>query len=107
MIIKDGTNASIEKHKQKLGLTGDVYLVNDHFMESLESHRRLFPDSTATTIEQALAERIAYEAEQERIRLEQAAQAEQERIRLEQAAQAEQERITARAAEDEEEPSEE
>ncbi len=80
MIIKDGTNASIEKHKQKLGLTGDVYLVNDHFMESLESHRRLFPDSTATTIEQALAERIAYEAEQERIRLEQAAQAEQERI---------------------------
>lgn len=87
MIIKDGTNANIEKHKQKLGLTGDVYLVNDHFMESLESHRRLFPDSTATTIEDAMAERIAYEQEQERIRLEQAAQAEQERI-------------TARAAED-------
>ena len=80
MIIKDGTNANIEKHKQKLGLTGDVYLVNDHFMESLASHRRLFPDSTATTIEDAMAERIAYEAEQERIRLEQAAQAEQERI---------------------------
>lgn len=80
MIIKDGTNANIEKHKQKLGLTGDVYLVNDHFMESLASHRRLFLESTATTIEQALAERIAYEQEQERIRLEQAAQAEQERI---------------------------
>lgn len=80
MIIKDGTNANIEKHKQKLGLTGDVYLVNDHFMESLASHRRLFPDSTATTIEDAMAERIAYEQEQERIRLEQAAQAEQERI---------------------------
>jgi len=94
MIIKDGTNANIEKHKQKLGLTGDVYLVNDHFMESLASHRRLFPDSTATTIEDAMAERIAYEQEQERIRLEQAAQAEQERI-------------TARAAEDEKEPSEE
>lgn len=94
MIIKDGTNANIEKHKQKLGLTGDVYLVNDHFMESLASHRRLFPDSTATTIEDAMAERIAHEQEQERIRLEQAAQAEQERI-------------TARAAEDEEEPSEE
>ena len=80
MIIKNGTNANIEKHKQKLGLTGDVYLVNDHFMESLASHRRLFPDSTATTIEDAMAERIAYEQEQERIRLEQAAQAEQERI---------------------------
>lgn len=80
MIIKDGTNANIEKHKQKLGLTGDVYLVNDHFMESLASHHRLFPDSTATTIENAMAERIAYEQEQERIRLEQAAQAEQERI---------------------------
>lgn len=80
MIIKDGTNANIEKHKQKLGLTGDVYLVNDHFMESLASHRRLFPDSTATTIEDAMTERIAYEQEQERIRLEQAAQAEQERI---------------------------
>ncbi len=89
MIIKDGTNASIEKHKQKLGLTGDVYLVNDHFMESLASHRRLFPESTATTIEDAMAERIAYEQEQERIRLEQAAQAEQERI-------------TARAAEESE-----
>lgn len=80
MIIKNGTNANIEKHKQKLGLTGDVYLINDHFMESLESHRRLFPDSTATTIEDAMTERIAYEQEQERIRLEQAAQAEQERI---------------------------
>ena len=77
MIIKDGTNANIEKHKQKLGLTGDVYLVNDHFMESLASHRRLFPDSTATTIEDAMAERIAYEAEQD-----------------------EQERITARTAEE-------
>lgn len=80
MIIKNGTNANIEKHKQKLGLTGDVYLVNDHLMESLASHRRLFPDSTATTIEDAMTERIAYEQEQERIRLEQAAQAEQERI---------------------------
>lgn len=94
MIIKNGTNANIEKHKQKLGLTGDVYLVNDHFMESLESHHRLFPGSTATTIEDAMAERIAYEQEQERIRLEQAAQAEQERI-------------TARATEDGEESPEE
>ena len=90
MIIKDGTNSNIEQHKQKLGVTGDVYLVNGHLMESLASHRRLFPDSTATTIEDAMAERIAYEQEQERIRLEQAAQAEQ----------AEQERITARTTED-------
>ena len=80
MIIKNGTNSNIEQHKQKLGVTGDVYLVNGHLMESLASHRRLFPDSTATTIEDAMAERIAYEQEQERIRLEQAAQAEQERI---------------------------
>lgn len=94
MIIKNGTNANIEKHKQKLGLTGDVYLVNDHFMESLESHHRLFPSSTATTIEDAMAERIAYEQEQERIRLEKAAQAEQELI-------------TARATEDGEESPEE
>lgn len=80
MIIKNGTNSNIEQHKQKLGLTGDVYLVNGHLLESLESHRRLFPDSTATTIEQAESERITFEQEQERIRLEQAAQAEQERI---------------------------
>lgn len=80
MIIKDGTNSNIEQHKQKLGVTGDVYLVNGHLMESLASHRKLFPDSTATTIEEAEAERIAFEQEQERIRLEQAAQAEQERI---------------------------
>ena len=94
MIIKNGTNSNIEQHKQKLGLTGDVYLVNGHLLESLESHHRLFPDSTATTIEDAMAERIAYEQEQERIRLEQAAQAEQERI-------------TARATEDREENNEE
>lgn len=80
MIIKDGTNSNIEQHKQKLGVSGDVYLVNGHLMESLASHRKLFPDSTATTIEEAEAERIAFEQEQERIRLEQAAQAEQERI---------------------------
>ena len=67
MIIKDGTNSNIEQHKQKLGVTGDVYLVNGHLMESLASHRKLFPDSTATTIEEAEAERIAFEQEQERI----------------------------------------
>ena len=70
MIIKNNTNGRIELQKSKAGLTGDVYLVNDHLLESLESHKRLFPNSTATTIEEAEAERIAYEEEQERLRQE-------------------------------------
>ena len=68
MVIQNQTNEAIERHKAKLGLTGDVYLVNDHLLESLESHKRLFPESKATTIFEAEAERVAYEAEQERIR---------------------------------------
>lgn len=80
MIIRNGTNANIERHKSKLGLSGDVYLVDNHLMESLESHRRLFPDSTASTIEQAESERIAYEQSQAQLRLEQAQQAEAERL---------------------------
>lgn len=78
MIIKNGSNITIENHKAKLGLTGDVYLVNNHFLESLESHKKLFPASRATTIEEAENERIAYEQEQERLCLETAAQAELE-----------------------------
>ena len=61
MIIKDKTNPNIERHKQRLGLTGDVYIVNDLFIESLESHKVLIPTSTATTIEEAEQERIQYE----------------------------------------------
>ena len=68
MVIQNKTNEAIERHKAKLGLTGDVYLVNDHLLESLESHKRLFPESKATTIFEAEAERVAYEEEQERIR---------------------------------------
>ena len=68
MVIQNQTNEAIERHKAKLGLTGDVYLVNDHLLESLESHKRLFPESKAKTIFEAEAERIAYEEEQERIR---------------------------------------
>lgn len=63
MIIRNNTNADIERHKARLGLTGDVYIVNGVQIETLESHKRLLPTSTATTIEEAEQERIAYEAE--------------------------------------------
>ena len=61
MIIAHGTNQQIERLKERAGISGDVYLLNDHLMESLESHKRLFPDSTATTIQEAETERVAYE----------------------------------------------
>lgn len=61
MIYKNNTNADIERHKARLGLTGDVYLIKGVLIESLASHKRLIPESTATTIEEAEAERIAYE----------------------------------------------
>lgn len=68
MIIYDGTNPTIEKHKAKLGITGDVYLVDGHFMESLESHKKMFPNTEVTNISQAEAERVIYEQEQRAIR---------------------------------------
>ena len=61
MVIKDNTNPAVERHKARLGLTGDVYIVNGLLIESLESHKQLLPASTATTIEEAEQERIAYE----------------------------------------------
>lgn len=61
MIIRNFTNMAIEKHKIKLGLKGDVYVYNGINIESLESHKQLYPDSTATTIEEAYAERVAFE----------------------------------------------
>jgi len=69
MIVKSGTNLKVEIYKKKLNLTGDVYIVNDHLIANLASHKALIPDSTATTIEEAEAERITYEAalEAERI----------------------------------------
>ena len=70
MIIKNLTDMKIEAHKIRLGLKGDVYVWNERFIESLSSHRRLFPNSKATTIEEAYEERVAYEAEQERKRRE-------------------------------------
>ena len=72
MIIRNGTNQKIEQFKQKLGLKGDVYVVNEHLIESLESHKILIPTSVATTIEEAELERITYEEEQKLLREEQA-----------------------------------
>lgn len=71
MIIKDHTDSAVERHKQRLRLTGDVYLIKGVLIESLESHKRLISTSTATTIEEAEAERIAYELELEQKRREQ------------------------------------
>lgn len=73
MIIRDKTDEIIERRKTRLGLSGDVYIWNGHFIESLDSHRVLIPDSTAQTIEEAYDERVAYEEEQERRRAEEAA----------------------------------
>lgn len=77
MIIRSNTDAKTEQHKARLNLTGDVYII-DHFIESLASHKVLIPTSTATTIEEAEQERIAYEIEQARIRAELAKQEEGE-----------------------------
>lgn len=65
MIIKENTNLKIEEVKAKLKLTGDVYLYKEHFIESLESHKKLIPTSTAQTIEEAYQERVNWELEQE------------------------------------------
>lgn len=79
MIIKNKTNSKVESLKARLGLTGDVYMVGQNYIESLESHKRLIPNSTATTIEEAEQERLAYmEAERQRL-VELAEQAERER----------------------------
>lgn len=59
MIVKDKTDPIVEEHKKRLGLTGDVYIVEGHFIENLESHKRLDPSSKATTIEEAEQERLA------------------------------------------------
>lgn len=73
MIIRDKTDEIIERRKTRLGLSGDVYIWNGHFIESLDSHKVLIPNSTAQTIEEAYDERVAYEEEQERRRAEEAA----------------------------------
>lgn len=68
MIIKDRTDLQTENYKEQLGLKGDVYVVGQNYIESLESHKQLIPDSKATTIEEAEQERLAYiRAEEERL----------------------------------------
>lgn len=75
MIIKNGTNPKIEAIKKALGISGDVYIDGANHIETLQSHHRLLSDynypSTATTIEEAEAERAAFEAELERRRQDQ------------------------------------
>lgn len=68
MIVKNGTDPVIEKRKRRLGLQGDVYIFEKDgvkHIEDLAGHKRLLNSmgvvSTATTIEEAEAERIAYE----------------------------------------------
>ena len=56
MIIRDKTNKKIEQVKKKLGLVGDVYII-DNLIESLDSHKRIVPNSVASNIEQAEEER--------------------------------------------------
>lgn len=84
MIIRNGTNPKIEDRKRRLGLSGDVYLVNGHLIESLESHKRLYPNSVATTIEDAERERETFLRleEQERIIESQRRQAEEQEENL-------------------------
>jgi len=83
MIFRDGENQRIEEIKEKRGISGDVYVYEDHFMESLVSHKRLVPNSTATTIEEAEAERIIFEEELATKRAAEARKAEEERLAAE------------------------
>lgn len=72
MIVKNGTNQKIEALKSRLGLSGDVYLYNNHFIESLVSHKKLIPNSKAKDINEAFVERVQYEIEQEKLQAEKA-----------------------------------
>lgn len=60
MIVRDGMNPQVERWKKEFGLKGDVYIYK-HNIESLESHRQLFPNSIAATIEEAELERALFE----------------------------------------------
>jgi hypothetical protein len=53
-------NPQVERWKKEFGLKGDVYIYK-HNIESLESHRKLFPNSIAATIEEAELERALFE----------------------------------------------
>ena len=71
MIVRDGLNPKVDKWKKELGIKGDVYIIG-HFIESLESHRALFPNSTANTIEEAEFERKNFMEEELKHRIEEA-----------------------------------
>lgn len=67
MIVRDGTDPTIEKYKENIGITGDVYIDDERRIESLESHTRLLASygvvSEAGAIEEAEVERVQFEAE--------------------------------------------
>ena len=63
MIYKNNSNPKIEAFKKRLKLKGDVYVI-EHHIASLESHKKAFPKSTATTIAEAEAEFMRHLAEQ-------------------------------------------
>ena len=46
MIIRANSNNKIEQVKKKLGLVGDIYLINN-IIESLESHKKIVPKLAA------------------------------------------------------------
>ena len=72
MIIKQNTDPTIEQLKAKAHITGDVYLINGHLMESLDSHNRTF-GCDCHTIEEAETHRLAI-IEEERKRCEEMAE---------------------------------
>lgn len=78
MIIKDKTDPQIEKLKAKAHITGDVYLINGHLLESLESHNRTF-GCGCETIEEAEQHRLEI-IERERLECELLAQREEENL---------------------------
>lgn len=67
MIIKSNTSPQIEALKAKAHLTGDVYLINGHLLESLESHNKTFRRN-CLTIEEAELDRLQI-IEEEKARL--------------------------------------
>ena len=65
MIIRNETDQRIEMLKSLANLKGDVYLINGHLLESLESHNATF-GSHCATIEDAETERLEFMAEEMR-----------------------------------------
>lgn len=85
MIVKNGTDPIIEKRKRRRDLHGDVYIFEKDgvkYIEDLAGHKRLLNSmgvvSTATTIEEAEAERIAYEKDIDDMKAAEAAKAAEE-----------------------------